>query len=339
MGKPQLYSSPLPLRAIGDQRLAGLDFRILAAIAAYDRMSAARGDGQGCWASHGTLAAKVGCDYSNLSKSIKKLGELGYIERSKPTFGDKRSHVYRVSADLYGVEESLSFHQPSAAPKAANCDIATENVGDLTNPAGKVVGHADLKNGANLPENDSQYISQSDVRYSAEAVKDTPVEQARLTSRGLREEERELSDGAQLAMFERAIKDGSPNLDLRAWIEWLDVAQDRLCGEPLGRQAQRLFEAAVDALPEDDYAAWQAGEWDEREESARAGPIAGPQLIRAQVSNAWQGLDTPARRWLAQSASITPAELRDYVGGRLDLNIPKQAALRSAVAHLTAQAA
>jgi hypothetical protein len=62
--------APLPARDIGDKRLSGLHFRVLAAIAMHDRMSGSRGKGQGCRAGNKTLATECGCDYSRLSATI-----------------------------------------------------------------------------------------------------------------------------------------------------------------------------------------------------------------------------------------------------------------------------
>jgi DNA-binding MarR family transcriptional regulator len=87
--------APLPARAIGDQRLTGLHLRVLAAICLHDRMSGALGKGQGCWASHKTLALKCGCNYTNLSTAISQLGKWGYVERT-PNPMNKRLNVYRV---------------------------------------------------------------------------------------------------------------------------------------------------------------------------------------------------------------------------------------------------
>lgn len=96
--KPQTKKptfAPVPARAIGDQRLTGLHLRVLTAICLHDRMSGALGKGQGCWASHKTLALKCGCNYTNLSTAISELGKWGYVERSLNPL-NKRLKVYRV---------------------------------------------------------------------------------------------------------------------------------------------------------------------------------------------------------------------------------------------------
>src|SRR5688572_17029850 len=94
------YFSPVPMRAIGDQRLSGLLFRVLTCIASHDRMSEARG-GQGCWAGNETLAAECGCNYSNLSTAITELGRMGYVQREVHAI-KKRMRIYRV---IYTAED------------------------------------------------------------------------------------------------------------------------------------------------------------------------------------------------------------------------------------------
>lgn len=97
--------APLPARAIGDQRMHGLHFRVLAAIAYHDRLSAHRdrGRGQGCWAGNQTLARECGCNYRNLSTAITELGRWGYVTK-EPHPINHRLRIYRVS---YSPQDSL----------------------------------------------------------------------------------------------------------------------------------------------------------------------------------------------------------------------------------------
>lgn len=90
--------APLPARAIGDKRLSGLHLRVLAAIALHDRLSGARGQGQGCWASNKRLAEVASCNYSNLSTACTDLSRFGYLERSTHPL-NKRLRIYRVVYD------------------------------------------------------------------------------------------------------------------------------------------------------------------------------------------------------------------------------------------------
>ncbi|MEQ1952492.1 hypothetical protein [Mesorhizobium sp. CN2-181] len=73
-GKPTFAA--IPARCIGDERLAALDLRVLAAIAMHDRFSK---NGVGCTIGHGKLAAKLNCHLKSLSRSIRTLAECGYV--------------------------------------------------------------------------------------------------------------------------------------------------------------------------------------------------------------------------------------------------------------------
>ncbi|RYD92599.1 MAG: helix-turn-helix domain-containing protein [Sphingobacteriales bacterium] len=84
----------LPLRAIGDNRLSALELRTLAAIAYHDRFSLVR-NGPGCFASHQTLAGRLGCHYTRVSTSVHHLVELGYVQ-SHVNPERRRNRIYRV---------------------------------------------------------------------------------------------------------------------------------------------------------------------------------------------------------------------------------------------------
>ncbi len=234
------YSAPLPLAAIYDTRLAGLDIRVLACIAFHDRMSLATDKGQGCWASHGTLAAEIGCNYINLGKSIKKLGDLGYLVRTKPTFGDRRGHVYRVPASLYAKAESESFGKRG---KEVDPTASREIVGQEANPPGEVVCHDPPNSDANSNTSPEQYISLSDVRYSAEAEEGYSSEEAAFEGRVFRDGEPVTET---LAKFERLLKSNPEAIsNLGEWEAWLHEQSDVLIYEgdgSLGHWAQRLSE-------------------------------------------------------------------------------------------------
>lgn len=86
--------APIPARAIGDARFTGSHYAVLAAVAFHDRLSGAR-KGQGCWASHDTLAAEANVHYNNLSGALSNLVEWGYLSR-EPHPMNRRLRVYRV---------------------------------------------------------------------------------------------------------------------------------------------------------------------------------------------------------------------------------------------------
>ena len=91
--------APVPARAMADEALSALDLRLLTALAAHDRFGA---NGIGCYAAHPRLAGLVKCHLKSLSRSLRVLAELGYIEGSQHQL-NKRLRVYRViytEADL-----------------------------------------------------------------------------------------------------------------------------------------------------------------------------------------------------------------------------------------------
>lgn len=99
MARSSTYFAPVPARAISDARLRGLHWKILAAVAPHDRMSAARDKGgQGCWAGNKRLTRMIGCHYTNLSTALSELEMWGYIER-KPNPANKRRRVLYVIYD------------------------------------------------------------------------------------------------------------------------------------------------------------------------------------------------------------------------------------------------
>lgn len=359
MAKAKLYSSPLPLRAISDQRLSGLDLRTLACVAAHDRMSLARGDGQGCWASHETLSRRIGCNYINLGKSIKKLGDLGYLVREKPTFGDRRGHVYRIPAELYSHAESLSFGKPSPVPEAPEkapepAPDDTVNgpvVGDLTNDPAEIVCHGVAENLSETATSLEQYISLSDGRYSAEAEEGYSSEEARLKSRhsplsidpsktfssstgsaapGALQRANDDDVGATLARLERVLKSQPEALDLSAWAGWLSRIGEDLAGEPEGHRAQRMIDDVLNVMSDAEYAAWGRGTVDADPALDELRLSNATSTIRAQVSDYCAQINKAGRDALAKRCGITPAELRSFAEGRLDLPIGKQTALRTA---------
>lgn len=102
-GARKPHYAALPLRAIGDARLTDGDLRVLCTIAAFDRLSHARGTGQGAWATHKLMAGWCRRDYSRFSTSVSKLLREGYVVR-EPRATNKKQYTYRV---VYTVEDRL----------------------------------------------------------------------------------------------------------------------------------------------------------------------------------------------------------------------------------------
>ena len=88
--------APVPARAVGDARLRGLHWKVLAAVALHDRLSGSRKKGQGCWAGNKRLATLIGCNYSNLSTALTDLATWGYIERRTNPMNKTRRILFIV---------------------------------------------------------------------------------------------------------------------------------------------------------------------------------------------------------------------------------------------------
>lgn len=76
MGEFKPIYAPLPLRALGDDRLSRADLVTLAVVAAHDRFGKNR---TGCFASYARLADMTHQCERALKRSLQRLGELGYI--------------------------------------------------------------------------------------------------------------------------------------------------------------------------------------------------------------------------------------------------------------------
>ena len=224
----------VPMRALIDPRLTDRDVRILAVIAAYDQMSLVTKRGQGSWASHRTMAPKVGgggANESNFSVSVTKLVDLGYLEVTRKS-DDRRRRVYRV---IYSEDDALFWGKVSATT-VDQTTLPDDSVSD-----------------GEHSETPSQYIPQSKT-YSAEARRYSP-EGARSPASGSPGKVRfSDNDGAQLAVFERAFRAGSlSDEELSEGCEWLFELTERTHpDDPNYRRAQRLY---FDV----DMAAWERG--------------------------------------------------------------------------------
>lgn len=131
--------APIPARAIGDEKLSALDFRVLAALAAHDRLGA---NGIGCYASHPRLAALVRCHEKSLSRSLATLAGADdrprYIEAGRHPL-NARLRVYKViytAFDKGYLTAGLGNEAATSARRSKGNDPATENpaIGNQTAP-------------------------------------------------------------------------------------------------------------------------------------------------------------------------------------------------------------
>ncbi|RKQ73480.1 helix-turn-helix domain-containing protein [Oceanibaculum indicum] len=82
----------IPVRALADDRLSALHFRVLGAVAFHDRFG---GNGAGCFASQARLAEYCGCHYTALSHALADLRAYGYVQTERQN-ENKRKRVHRV---------------------------------------------------------------------------------------------------------------------------------------------------------------------------------------------------------------------------------------------------
>jgi hypothetical protein len=100
---------PLPVAAMGDDRLSGNDWRVLAAVAHHDRLGA---NGRHCYASTATLSAETRLHDKTISRSLARLREWGYIRVIyNSTDGRRRS---------YAVEYAKRFPPSGTGGKVTN---------------------------------------------------------------------------------------------------------------------------------------------------------------------------------------------------------------------------
>ena len=132
--------APVPLRSMALE-LSGLQMRVLTCVAAHDRMSLAKGKGQGCRASNERMREMIGCSYGKLCASLNELVAVGLLQREK--LG--RHTVYRV---VYNDDDMCLFGHTKAPA-----------IGDQTGKPDAAIGdHDNSETRRNADEKPLQYI-------------------------------------------------------------------------------------------------------------------------------------------------------------------------------------
>lgn len=220
MAKERLFFTG-STRVINDPRPSGLDFRVYACVSLHDGMSLKKGTGRGCYATFATLTAEIGCDAANLSRSLKRLVEWGYLTEERQA--DRRRKTYRVTFDS---SESWQNRQRLIASQVA-----------------EIVGDRLSGNGANLPRTEQHYSSLKGLDPLKEKLDSS--KEARFAARRLSKIGLDDNDGAQLAMFERAFRAAPGSIDDAQLIEagnWLQRLSETLDpDDPNYHRAQRLY--------------------------------------------------------------------------------------------------
>lgn len=256
--------APLPARAIGDEKLSALDLRVLAALAAHDRLGA---NGIGCYASHPRLAALVGCHEKSLSRSLATLAGTGggetYIEAARHPI-NARLRVYKViytDFDKQFLGQSIGNETATIRRRRKGNEAATEKggIGNRLVPQ-QVTGPNEVPE-QNQKHGSVNIFSETGIHpvetgkisgETASSVRendrnDVPEEPAQALRKGAPS----VSVGAMLAMIERGIQ-ASNWKNSRVWLRYLEdrVGEngDLDANDPNHGRALRLLETYGDEL-------------------------------------------------------------------------------------------
>ncbi len=239
MAEAAKFFAPLPARAIGDDRLTGLHMKALAAVAMHDRLNR---NGQGCWAGQKRLAAEICCNYSNLSTALRDLVKWDYLEKHKhPVDGRLTAFtVIYTDADkaLVKGEHSLPIDKQPTSPKVCP---ETNNPHEIVCPEGRDSLPADLPSHSN--NKDSAPLRKK-INAGEPTKRNTPEGASPNGDRQAGNWD-ELDDGAKLGIIERALKNGTEELDLSKMLTILEDigdAHEGIKDDPLAGWAYRLYE-------------------------------------------------------------------------------------------------
>lgn len=185
MAKGRTFTT-IPSRVIGDASLSALDIRCIGVIAMHDGMSLyPKKDGEirggpGCYARSATLAAALGVDVTNFSRSLSKLIKKGYILREQQQ-NDKRRFTLRVIP-----QDTCHYGQPSgdaSSPDFVDADDndQSEMVDDQANQTGKVVVSDERENGSFSKDTAEHYIPLNGELNSVKTDEINSVETAHLS--------------------------------------------------------------------------------------------------------------------------------------------------------------
>jgi DNA-binding MarR family transcriptional regulator len=109
---------PLPAAAMGDDRLSGSHWRVLATIAYHDRFSA---NGAGCYAGATTLAREASVHPNNLARITSSLEQWGYLKVSRNPL-NRRLKTYSLiyNDNRATLRENTKYRPDPGSPGADN---------------------------------------------------------------------------------------------------------------------------------------------------------------------------------------------------------------------------
>ncbi|WP_145915802.1 helix-turn-helix domain-containing protein [Labrenzia sp. CP4] len=230
--------SPVPARAIGDDRLSALDLRVLMVIASHDRLGANK---TGCYASHKRLSGLVQCHLKSLSRSLRTLGESGYIE-GRPHPLNKKLRVYSVlytpaDREILGSKKAEIGNEAVTQYDEIGNEIATND-----NP----IGNRDFCEPEQYQEVAEVNILCEAYNISCETVGIHSAETAPIQERDYPIPSKAVTGenpGGTLAILERALVRGEP-IDQPKWYEYLETLMSEIddINDPVYGRAYRLCE-------------------------------------------------------------------------------------------------
>jgi DNA-binding MarR family transcriptional regulator len=221
---------------LADPRPSALDLRVYGCVSKHDGMSLYPGKtGRGCYATLATIAAEVGSDVTNVSKSLKRLVGWGYLteERQK----DGRRRTYRVVFE--DGETWRNRQQSEGRTLAKSPTIETHRLAKSPTIGAEIVGGAESRNRRNPPQTEQHYIPLKGLDPSEEEL--NSPEGARSESSEPLRPVAALTIDANLALLNRALKEDR-HIDLIGWgaalLAMLEAAED----SHRRNQVHRLFD-------------------------------------------------------------------------------------------------
>jgi len=209
----------MPDRAFADKELSATDYRVLAAIAFFDRGGA---NGRGCFATQSTIAVRAGCQREEASRSISKLRDHGHITMTASSSKDARRRTIHL------VYDEVEMSTNSATHSANMCNNTQEE------PQQKQGGneHKDI-----LLNAEGYAVETGPNRISAPKWSDEKILSIE-------------KEGAFLAILDREVRQGRLfQRDIAGKIyERLNEIYDAYteCGDPIGGRAYSLLETDIE---------------------------------------------------------------------------------------------
>ncbi|MEL6366007.1 MAG: helix-turn-helix domain-containing protein [Pseudomonadota bacterium] len=115
--------TPVPVRAMGDDRLTAAELRVLMAVGRHARFG---GNGAGCYASNATVAAEASVHEKSVSRAYIRLEKLGYIRRAQSGNDGRRFQrfiVWDEEADEEGDEPVTDQPEVGNEPATQSAEV------------------------------------------------------------------------------------------------------------------------------------------------------------------------------------------------------------------------